>query len=265
MRACRTLAMVLLPLAPVATPAAAATVTLREVSKPVVYTLPGRATDVLGVSPGMDAETVRQILTKKYGEVNEQRESLAIARAGSETQTQPFVTSMTGQSGGDQTTVRFGTPATGGGVVEVSRQTYHFDPAQAPDISQLRAEFIGKYGPPAAERAATSTGALTIQEWAFDGAKPVDCNKFPCRASELEGLSVVNLPAYRQAVRTGHHLLITTLMLAATTDPRRAATVWVTVNDVAGKLRTLEAALQQMNAATSSGRGEGAKAAGRGR
>lgn len=260
----RRLATVLMSLGLLASPAGAATFLLREVSKPAIPKLPGRVFDVLGIAPGMDQETVRQILKKEYGEFREQRDTMGIGMRGVAVESQPFVTTMSAQKGGDQITVWFGNPTTGGGVVEVSRQTNYFDPAKAPDINQLRAEFAQRFGPPADERAATSSGELVIQDWAFEGTKVVGCKTFPCASKDLEGLDIKQMEAYQRAVRTGHHLVITTAMLATTTDPRRASTVWVTINDLATKVRTLESAMSQMKSAASSRHGGKPAEGGRG-
>lgn len=230
-------------------PAAAATVTLTPIGPPAAYRPPGRAVDVLGIVPGMSPDKVSAILKAAYGTVRTDQANLGLEYRGVAVATQPFVTRMVAEKDGDQVTVWFATPTTGNGVVEVSRQTNHFDPAQAPDLRQVRAELIAKYGPPASDQPGVGSGEIAVLAWSFNGNRPVSCPRSTCRSGVSEGLEIKNLPAYQQAVSTGHDLIIVATILTSTDNANRASSVVVAISDMASKQRTLDAAMQQMKAA----------------
>lgn len=228
-----------------------AALALQQVAPPAVYKPAGRAVDVLGIAPGMAPDAVRAILARRYGAVQGTQDNLGLEYQGVAVATQPFVTKMSARKDADEITVWFATPTTGNGVVEVSRQTNHFDPASAPELVQVRAGLIDKYGPPSFEGPAVGTGELTLLAWSFSTDKQIACPRSACRADVSEGLDVRNLPAYQRAVRASRLLTIVATMLASTGNANRAASVVVTVSDVATKLRTLETAISQMKTAAS--------------
>ena len=102
--------------------AAAATVTLKQVGPPGSYRPGGQSVDVLGITPGMAPDAARDILAKQYGNVVVTQNNLGLENRGIVVQTQNYVTQMTAQNDTDQAVVWFGTPTTGNGVVEVTRQ-----------------------------------------------------------------------------------------------------------------------------------------------
>ena len=232
-----------------ASPAPAAELTLTKSADPASYQPTGRAVDVLGIAPGMTPDAVHAILEKRYGDATTQQDNMGLQFRGVVVATQPYVTKISARKDGDDITVWFATPATGNGVVEVSRQTTFFNPADAVDIDQARAELIAKYGPPAFDGLAVRTGEVRLVAWTYNGDKASPCPQSSCRAYLSEGLSVGDMANYRRAVRSGHDLTIVATLLASIANPKKATSVVVVVSDVATKLRTLEAALSQMTAA----------------
>jgi hypothetical protein len=228
-----------------------ATVTLKQVASPAVYKPAARAIDVLGIVPGMPPEAVRAILTKEYGAVDVTQSNLGLENQGIAVATEDFVTKMSARKGADEITVWFATPTTGNGVVGISRQTNHFDPATAPELAQVRAELIGKYGPPVLEGPAVGTGEVTVLAWSYGGDKPAPCPRSACRADVSDGPQVADMAAYRRALQAGRQLTIIATLLAGVGNANHASSVVVAVSDVATKLRTLEAAISQMKSATS--------------
>ena len=144
-----------------------AAMALKQVAPPAVYKPAGRAVDVLGIAPGMSPEFVRAILTKEDGAVQVTQDNLGLDNQGVAVATQNFITRMSARKEADEITVWFATPTTGNGVVEISRQTNHFNPATAPELAQVRAGLIGKYGPPAFDGPAVGTGEVTVLAWPF--------------------------------------------------------------------------------------------------
>ncbi len=238
----------------------AADVTLTQAAPPASYKPAARAVDLLGITPGMPPEKVAAVLKDLLGPVRTYQENLGLEDRGVAVATQAFVTRMVAEKDGDQVTVWFGTPTTGNGVVEVSRQTNIFDPKRAPDARQVRAELIAKYGPPASDQPAVGSSEVAVLAWSYNGDKLSPCPRSACRADVSEGLDVRNMAAYQHAVATGHQLIIVATILTSTDDANRAASVVVTVSDMATKQRTLELAIQQMKAAiaaaVSKGRGK---------
>lgn len=231
-----------------------AAITLKQVAPPAVYKPAGRAVDVLGIAPGMSPDAVRAILTKEYGAVQATQNNLGLENQGIAVATEAFVTQMTARKGADDITVWFATPTTGNGVVEISRQTNHFNPATAPELAQVRAELLAKYGPPAFDGPAVGTGEVTLLAWSYGDDKPVPCPRSACRADVSDGPEVGDMAAYQRAVRAGRQLTIIATLLASTGSANHASSVVVSVSDVATKLRTLEAAIDQMKSAASADR-----------
>ena len=234
--------------------ASGAAITLKQVAPPAVYKPAGRAVDVLGIAPGMDPEAVRAILTKEYGAVQVTKDNLGLENQGAVVATQDYVTRMTARKNADEITVWFGTPTTGNGVVEISRQTNHFNPATAPELAKVRADLLKKYGPPAFDGPAVGTGEVTLLAWSYGADKPLPCPRSACRADVSDGPEVASMPAYQRALRAGRQLTIIATLLASTGSANHASSVVVTVSDVATKLRTLEAAIDQMKSASGDGR-----------
>ena len=56
------------------------------------------------------------------------------------------------------------------------------------------------------------------------------------------------MATYQRAVRRGNELVIIGMLLASIGDPTHASSVVTTVSDTATKLRTLDAAIKQMQA-----------------
>ncbi len=230
--------------------AAAATVTLKQVDPPGTYRPGGQALDVLGITPGMAPEAARELLGKQYGNVVVTQNNLGLENRGVVVQTQNFVTEMTAQNDTDQAVVWFGTPTTGNGVVEVTRQLSYRDETAAPAMQQARAELVAKYGKPGFDGSATGNGEVQLLAWSFHGSAPSPCPRSSCRMGLSEGLDIRNLPAYSRSIKTGNDLTIVVTLLAGIADPSRAAGMVITMSDAATKYKTLEAAVAQMKTAT---------------
>ena len=230
--------------------AAAATVTLKPVSPPGSYRPGGQPVDVLGITPGMAPDTVREILAKQYGNVVVTQNNLGLENRGVVVQTQNFVTQMTAQNDTDQAVVWFGTPTTGNGAVEVTRQLSYRDETSAPPMQEARAALIARYGKPAFDGSATGNGEVQLLAWSYHGNTPSPCPRSSCRMGLSEGLEVTNLPAYARAVKTGNDLTIVVTLLSGIADPSKASGMVVTMSDAATKLHSLEAAIAQMKGAT---------------
>ncbi len=233
--------------------AAHAAIALRQVSPPATYNLPGRAVDVLGIVPGMSPTAVRDILSKRYGDVQTFQDNLGLEERGAAVSTAPFLTRMTAGTRSDQVTVWFATPTTGNGVVEVSRQLIYADPAKAPELRQVQAELVAKYGPPA-DAPSSPNAEVAVFTWAYGNGKPAPCPQGSCRAEVSEGLNMANIAVYERAARNGHPLLIVASLLSAIDRPERASSVSLTVSDAATKARTLDAAVAQMREAVGGAR-----------
>ena len=229
-------------------PALAAELELKQVASPATYTPLGRPVDVLGIAPGMPPAAVNAILVERYGKVETYQEKLGLEYRGTAVFAQLYTTKITAEKNGDRVAVLFGTPTTGNGVVEVSRQTDYFDAKQAPERAQVLGELTTKYGPPA-EQPTSPTPQLTIVVWSYSMKGPALCPRSSCRADVGEGLDINNLQAYQRAARSGHPLAIVASVLSSTADPGRAASVVVRVSDAATKAQTLETAIAQMRGA----------------
>lgn len=227
-----------------------AAVTLTQAAPPAIYKPGGRTVDVLGITPGMTPAAVREILTGIYGNVVVTQDDLGLDNRGVAVETQSFVTRMSAQKDTDQITVLFGTPTTGNGVVEISRQLSYFDETAAPDLQQMRADLIEHYGKPGFDGPAVGTGEVQLLAWSFHGNTPSPCPRSSCRAQLSEGLDIRNLPAYARSVKAGNELTIVATLLSGIADPSRASGIVVVVSDAATKLRTLDTAVAQMKAAT---------------
>ena len=230
--------------------AVAASVTLKPVSPPGSYRPGGQPIDVLGITPGMAPDTVREILAKQYGNVVVTQNNLGLENRGVVVQTQNYVTEMTAQNDTDQAVVWFGTPTTGNGVVEVTRQLSYRDETSAPPMQQARAELIAKYGKPAFDGSATGNGEVQLLAWSYHGNTPSPCPRSSCRMGLSEGLDIRNLPAYSRAIKTGNELTLVVTLLSGIADPSKASGMVVTMSDAATKFRTLDTAIAQMKAAT---------------
>lgn len=236
--------------------AGAATVTLKQASPPGSYRPGGQPVDVLGITPGMAPDAVRDLLTKQYGSVIVTQNDIGLENRGVVVQTQSFVTEMTAQNDNDQAVVWFGTPTTGNGVVEVTRQLSYRDETAAPPMQQARAELTAKYGKPAFDGSATGSGEVQLLAWSYHGNASSPCPRSSCRMGMSEGLDIRNLPAYARAIKTGNELTIVVTLLAGIADPSKASGMVVTMSDAATKFRTLEAAVAQMKAATAGRKGD---------
>ncbi len=236
--------------------AAAATVTLKQASPPASYRPGGQPIDVLGITPGMGPDTVREILSKQYGAVVVTQNNLGLENRGSVVQTQNFVTEMTAQNDTDQAVVWFGTPTTGNGVVEVTRQLTYRDETAAPPMDQARTEFIAKYGKPGFDGSATGNGEVQLLAWSYHGNMPSPCPRSSCRMGLSEGLDIRNLPSYSRAIKTGNELTLVVTLLSGIADPSKASGMVVTLSDAATKFRTLDAAIAQMKAAGAGHKGD---------
>ena len=230
--------------------AAAASVTLKQIGPPGSYRPGGQPIDVLGITPGMAPDTVRELLTKQYGNVVVTQNNLGLENRGYVVQTQNFVTEMTAQSDTDQATVWFGTPTTGNGVVEVTRQLSYRDETTAPPMQETRAQLIARYGKPGFDGSATGNGEVQLLAWSYHGNAASPCPRSSCRMGLSEGLDIRNLPAYSRAVKTGNELTLVVTLLAGIADPSKASGMVITMSDAATKFRTLEAAVAQMRSAT---------------
>ena len=211
--------------------------TLKPASPPGSYRPGGQPVDVLGITPGMAPDIVREILAKQYGNVVVTQNNLGLENRGNVVQTQNFVTQMTAQSDTDQAVVWFGTPTTGNGVVEVTRQVSYRDETAAPPMQEARAGLIAKYGKPAFDGSATGNGEVQLLAWSYHGNTPSACPRSSCRMGLSEGLEVRNLPAYARAVKTGNELTIVVTLLSGIADPSKASGMVVTMSDAATKLR----------------------------
>lgn len=236
--------------------AGAATVTLKPAGPPGSYKPGGQSVDVLGITPGMGPEAVREILTKQYGNVVVSQNNLGLENRGVVVQTQNFVTEMTAQNDTDQAAVWFGTPTTGNGVVEVTRQLSYRDETAAPPMLQARAELMARYGKPAFDGSATGNGEVQLIAWTYRGNTPSACPRSSCRMGMSEGLDIRNLPAYSRAIKTGNELTLVVTLLSGIADPSRASGMVITMSDAATKFRTLDTAIAQMKAATAGGKAE---------
>lgn len=230
--------------------ATAAPVTLTQVGPPAFYKPAGRSVDVLGITPGMQPDAVRDILAKIYGNVVVTQEDLGLENRGVVVQTQNFVTRMTAQRDTDEVAVWFATPTTGNGVVEVTRQLSYRDETAAPPMQQAQAELIARYGKPGFDGPAIGTGEVRLLAWSFHGDTPNPCPRSSCRAGLSEGLDVRNLPAYERSIKTGNELTVVVTLLSGIADPSRASGMVITMSDAATKFRTLNAAVSQMKAAS---------------
>ncbi len=229
---------------------AAAPVTLTQVGQPATYKPGGRTVDVLGITPGMQPNDVRDILTKSYGNVVVTQDDLGLENHGVVVQTQNFVTRMTAQRDTDEVVVWFATPTTGNGVVEVTRQLSYRDETAAPPMQQAQAELIARYGPPGFNGPAVGTGEVRLLAWSFHGNTATPCPRSSCRNALSEGLDVRNLAAYGRSIKTGNELTVVVTLLSGIADPSRASGMVITMSDAATKFRTLEAAVSQMRVAS---------------
>ncbi|MGI4810353.1 MAG: hypothetical protein ACRYF2_19855 [Janthinobacterium lividum] len=230
--------------------AAAAPVTLTQVGQPATYKPGGRTVDVLGITPGMQPNEVRDILAKSYGNVVVTQDDLGLENRGVVVQTQNFVTRMTAQRDTDEVVVWFATPTTGNGVVEVTRQLSYRDETAAPPMQQAQAELIARYGPPGFNGPAVGTGEVRLLAWSFHGNTPTPCPRSSCRNALSEGLDVRNLAAYGRSIKTGNELTVVVTLLSGIADSSRASGMVITMSDAATKFRTLDAAVSQMKAAS---------------
>ena len=230
--------------------ALAAAVTLKQASPPGSYRPGGKVIDVLGISPGMTPDAAREILAKHYGNVVVTQSNLGLENRGVVVQTQNFVTEMTAQNDTDEAVVWFGTPTTGNGVVEVTRQLSYRDETAAPPMQQARADLVAQYGKPAFDGSATGNGEVQLLAWSYHGNTPSPCPRSSCRMGLSEGLDIRNLPAYARSVKTGNELTLVVTLLAGIADPSKASGMVVTMSDAATKYKTLDAAVAQMKAAT---------------
>ena len=229
---------------------AATPVTLTEIGKPATYKPGGRTMDVLGITPGMAPDAVRDILTKHYGNAIVTQEDLGIENRGVIVASQSYITRITAQKDTDETTVWFATPTTGNGVVEVTRQLSYRDETAAPPMQQVRAELIEHYGKPGFDGPAFGTGEVLLMAWSFRGDTPTPCPRSACRAQLSEGLDVRNLPAYRRSVKAGNDLTVVATLLSGIADPSRASGIVIVISDAATKFRTLDTAVSQLKAGT---------------
>ena len=234
--------------------ATAAPVTLTQVGPPALYKPGGRSVDVLGITPGMRPDAVRDILAKAYGNVVVTQEDLGLENRGVVVKTQNFVTRMSAQRDTDEIAVWFATPTTGNGVIEVTRQLSYRDETAAPPMQQAQDEMIAHYGKPGFDGPAVGTGEVRLMAWSFHGNMPTPCPRSSCRAGLSEGLDIRNLPGYARSIKTGNELTVVVTLLSGIADPSRASGMVVTMSDAATKFRTLDAAILQMKAA-STGKG----------
>ena len=232
-----------------ATRAGAASLTLTLTSPPAAYKPGGRAINVLGITPGMTSDAARKVLEKEYGTVFVNQDNLGLADRGASVATQTFVNRMSANKGADQITVWFGTPTTGNGVVEVTRQVSYPSEADAPTLDKVRSDLIADYGKPGTDDRVFNTGEVQLLAWSFKGDKPSACLQASCRADLSEGLDVRNIPAYARAVKAGHELTVVAILLAGISDPSHAAGIVVTMSDAATKMKSLESAITQMRTA----------------
>jgi hypothetical protein len=231
------------------TPAGAVSVTLTQAKPPATYHPSGHAVDVLGIAPGMGADAVRAIIAKQYGDVQVIQDTLGLESNGTSVTTQSFVTRMAAQKGSDQILVWFGTPTTGNGVVEVTRQLSYIGEGDAPELKQTRADLIARYGAPGFDGTAAGTDEILMLAWSFKGNTPTSCAASSCRSDLSEGVDIRGVNSYARAVRTGHELTIVATLLAGITDPNKAASIVVTISDAATKLVSLQTAVSQMRSA----------------
>lgn len=234
--------------ASLAAPAMAEQVMLKPAAPAAAYHPAGRKIDVLGIVPGMAPDAVRVILVQQYGNAKTIQENMGLEFRGVAVSTQNYITRMTARKGPDDIIVYFATPTTGNGVIEVTRQLTYTSVADAPLLSQVRKDLADQYGPPAFDGPAVGTGEIQLMAWSYKGDQPGACKASACRADFNDGLSVADLPTYQRAIRRGNELVIIGVLLASIADPTRASSVVTTVSDTATKLRTLEAALKQMQA-----------------
>ena len=240
------LALTALVAGPVA--AHAAPVTLTPVGPPAQYKIAGRSLDILGIAPGMAPDTVRDILTKAYGNATVTQDDLSVVDKGVTAESQPYTSRIAALKDGDQITVWFATPTTGNGVVEVSRELSFRDETAAPTMQQERAELLDKYGKAGSDAAAISSGEVQLMAWSYHGNAATPCPKSSCRAQLSEGLDPRNLPIYARAVKAGNDLTIVATLLSGIADSSRATGIVVVLSDAATKARTLDAALTQLKA-----------------
>ena len=231
-----------------ASAARAEPVTLTQVGQPAQYRIGGRSPDILGIEPGMSPDTVRDILTRIYGNATVTQDDISLDNRGAIAESQNFTTRIAALKDGDQITVWFATPTTGNGVVEVSRELSFRDETAAPTMKQERAELVDKFGKPGFDGAAVGTGEVQLMAWAFHGDKAVPCPRSSCRGQLSEGLDPRNLPIYARAVKAGNDLTIIATLLSGIADPSRATGIVVVLSDAATKARTVGAALSQLRA-----------------
>ena len=244
------LALALLPPAPGVARAAATPIALTPVAKPAIYKPAGRPLELLGIAPGMTPDAVRDILTKAYGNAVVTQDDIGLDNRGVTAHSQPFISKIAAQRENDEIVVWFGTPTTGNGVVEVSRQLSFRDETAAPPMQQVRADLLERYGKPGFDGPAVGTGEVLLMAWSFNGDKPNPCPRSSCRAQLSEGLDVRNLPAYARSTKAGNDLTIVATLLSGISDPSKASGIVVVLSDAATKFRTLDAAIAQLRTAT---------------
>lgn len=224
-------------------PAAADDVTIVQSADPVVHSYPGRAIDVLGIRPGMTAEQVKGILSKEYGgETTEEQTSIVSQHNGIEVRSRPYLSGLTAAKGEDRIKVVFGTPGTGSTAVAVTRTLTFSEPRNAPRLDAIQAQLEAKYGPQ------SQAGGGARSAWVYDASAQVRCAYNACPFA-FGSFSPSDARPYQQSVARGQHLIIQADLYAHRGDPGRARMLKVTVDDRAGKARTLGEALKQVRAA----------------
>ncbi len=218
-------------------------ITITRSADPVIHSYPERAIDILGIRPGMTAERVREILREEYGgETTEEQTSIVFRHNSIEVRSRPYLSVLAAAKGEDRIKVVFGSPGTGGTVVAVTRTLTFSDPLSAPRIDAIRAQLEGKYGP------RSHAGGGTRSAWVYDASAQVRCANNACPLA-YGSFSPSNARPYQQSVARGQHLIIQADLYGHRDDPSRARTLKVTVDDQAGKVRTLDEAFRQGRAA----------------
>lgn len=217
--------------------------TIARSADPVIHSYPDRAIDVLGIKPGMSAEQVKEILAQEYGgETSEERSIISSKHYSVEMRSRPYLSALTAAKSGDRIKVVFGTPGTGSTVVAVTRTLTFGDPRSAPRLDEVQAQLEAKYGPQSQARGGTRSA------WVYDGSAQVRCTSNACPLA-YGSFSPDNARFYQQSMAKGQHLVIQADLYGHRGDPSRAGTLKVTLDDQAGKARTLEEAFKQIRAA----------------
>jgi len=222
--------------------------TLTETAKPAIRTYAGHAVDVIGISPGMTVAAVTALIQKKdnfapaatTGNIGLTYKSISMG-------SQSYTTELEASAPNDDLHVFFGTPSTGNTVVGIDRTITFPDAETAPVLTELEQQVENKYGLQSSSK--RNEGYPSLQEnWVFNSQSLQGCQNSFCPAATAQ-FDPSQMQSYADSTQIGIVLNIEAKFYVSSSDPSRAASLEITIDDEGNKFLTANEAVKQLTAA----------------